>query len=106
MAHQQRARRLVPDLRECRLLSQLVRDLEERMADKNRSSSAMEQRGSNLPQPYSSNGWLIGSPFDLVRRFSDEMQGFFGHAATWEPTVEVFQRGTELVVRADLPGLT
>jgi HSP20 family protein len=66
----------------------------------------MERRGSNVPQAYSSNGWLIGSPFDLVRRFSDEMQGFFGHAATWEPNIEVFQRGNELVVRADLPGLT
>ena len=76
------------------------------MADKNRSSNAMQQRGSNLPQPYSSNGWLIGSPFDLVRRFSDEMQGFFGHAATWEPNIEVFQRGSELVIRADLPGLS
>jgi HSP20 family protein len=65
-----------------------------------------EGRGANLARPLSSTGWLIGSPFDLIRRFSDEMQGFFGHSATWEPNVEVFQRGSDLVVRADLPGLT
>jgi HSP20 family protein len=67
------------------------------------------------------------SPFDLMRRFSDDMDRLFGagfglapvaglgrglwaglpdvEQALWAPQVEVFQRGDKLVVRADLPGL-
>jgi HSP20 family protein len=61
--------------------------------------------GEQLPAPLSSSTWLLGSPFDLMRRFNDEMQGFFGHGATWEPNIEVFQRANEFVIRADLPGM-
>ena len=61
-----------------------------------------------------------GSPFGFMRRFMDDMDRLFddfgfgglmprielsGEAA-WSPTVEVFERGGELCVRADLPGLT
>lgn len=74
------------------------------------------------------------SPFSFMRRFSEEMDrlfddfafggsslvrpgfgrglfapGFgreFEHLSGWTPQTEVFQRGNELVVRADLPGLT
>ncbi len=63
-------------------------------------------RTEQLARPLLSTGWLMGSPFDLMRRFSEEMQGFLGHGTTWEPNVEVFQRGSELVIRADLPGLS
>jgi HSP20 family protein len=69
------------------------------------------------------------SPFSFMRRFSEEMDrlfedfGFggslsptrsfsggalpseFGRPA-WRPQIEMFQRGEELVVRADLPGMT
>jgi HSP20 family protein len=69
------------------------------------------------------------SPFTFMRRFSEEMDrlfedfgfgrgwlaptfesgldrlGAFAHAG-WSPQVEVFQRGNQLVVRTDLPGLT
>jgi HSP20 family protein len=69
------------------------------------------------------------SPFAFMRRFNDEMDwlfqnfgfgrgfpesslgremGMFGESgpSMWSPQVEVFERGGELVVRADLPGMT
>jgi HSP20 family protein len=64
-----------------------------------------DSRDEQLPAPSPSRTWLLGSPFDLMRRFNDEMQGFFGHAGTWEPNIEVFQRANEFVIRADLPGM-
>ena len=79
----------------------------------------------------SSPSLLTGSPFAFMRRFSEEMDrlfedfgfgrglaapgfgreffptafGEFGGSA-WSPQVEVFEREGQLVVRADLPGLT
>jgi HSP20 family protein len=77
----------------------------------------------------------FASPFSFMRRFSEEMDrlfddfafgggsgsmfrpgfgrglfspglgGEFGQMSGWTPQTEVFQRGNELVVRADLPGL-
>jgi len=72
---------------------------------------------------------LTGSPFTFMRRFSEEMDRLFedfglgrgllapgleqgldrlGNLATgtWAPQVEIFERDNELVVRADLPGMT
>jgi HSP20 family protein len=66
------------------------------------------------------------SPFSFMRRFSEEMdrlfedfgfggsalfspsfsRGFEETAFDWSPQTEVFQRGGELIVRADLPGMT
>jgi HSP20 family protein len=59
------------------------------------------------------------SPFGLMRRLSDEMDRIFGdwgfgglyggglqELQAWSPASEVFQRGDELVIRADLPGLS
>lgn len=75
----------------------------------------------------------FGSPFSFMRRFGEEMDrlfedfGFGGSLMTpsfgrgslspnferefdqlsgWSPQTEVFERGNELVVRADLPGMT
>jgi HSP20 family protein len=60
------------------------------------------------------------NPFGLLQRFADEMDrmfegAMFGRTAApatwrgvediWAPQVDVFQRGTELVIRADVPGL-
>jgi HSP20 family protein len=70
------------------------------------TSTQMARRRDSLPAGRSASAsWLTGSPLDLLSRFTDEMQGWLGHATSWEPNVEVFQRGNELVVRADLPGL-
>jgi HSP20 family protein len=59
------------------------------------------------------------NPFALLGRLAEEMTGVFAEAgtprgawggrtsslATWAPDVDVVQRGNELVVRADLPGV-
>jgi len=65
---------------------------------------------------------LPGYPFGLMRRFSTEMDrmledfGFRPHFAAlapglrkevaWTPEIEILERKGELVVRADLPGMT
>lgn len=77
----------------------------------NRGMSRLDQRSS----------W---SPYSLLNSFRTEMDrlfddfgfgrdisfptfsGFTGPAFNWSPQTEVFERGNELVVRADLPGLT
>src|SRR5262245_2312584 len=53
------------------------------------------------------------SPFRVFDRFAQEMDRVFGWPIrsssasewNWRPDVEVFHRGSELVLRADLPGL-
>jgi HSP20 family protein len=56
------------------------------------------------------------SPFELMRRFTDELDRAFeglgiargagaGEIEMWTPSVEVFERDNNLVVRAELPGL-
>src|SRR5690242_12323943 len=61
-----------------------------------------------------------GSPFQMLERFADEVDrmfdefGLFGPVrsrgsagtTTWMPRIDVTQRSNELVVHADLPGLT
>ncbi len=65
---------------------------------------------------------LASTPFAFMKRFGEEMdhlfedfgigsnllvpvfRGQFGEG--WAPQVEMFERGNQLVVRADLPGLT
>jgi HSP20 family protein len=59
---------------------------------------------------------LETTPFGLMRRFSEEMDRLFGGTLAsratdlvggrWSPPVEMFERDNNLVVRADLPGMT
>ena len=67
---------------------------------------------------------LAATPFTLMRRFSEEMDRMFENfgwgqgwltpaldrsglpQGSWAPRVEMFERGNQLVVRADLPGMT
>ena len=73
---------------------------------------------------------IAASPFTFMRRFSEEMDRLFDDfgmgrgwlsptferglpssfrefgQSIWSPQVEVFERGGQLVIRADLPGLT
>jgi HSP20 family protein len=73
-------------------------------------------RGLTRFDPFSS--W---SPFSLMNSFRTEMDRLFddfgfgrglsfptfgGPSFDWSPQTEVFERGNQLVVRADLPGLT
>ena len=87
--------------------------------------TGLSRRGSSAPALAST------SPFAFMRRFSEEMDRLFedfgfgrgwltpsfgrdlwprsiGELAQtmWSPQVEMFERGGQLVVRADLPGLT
>ena len=90
---------------------------------------APQQTGiTRREQPFPS---LIGpSPFTFMRRFSEEMDRLFEDfgmgrgwlaptfgrnlpsslrefgPSIWSPQVEIFERGGQLVIRADLPGLT
>lgn len=67
---------------------------------------------------------LAATPFTFVRRFSEEMDHLFEDfglgrgmltpmldkaqlpQGPWSPQIEIFERGNQLVLRADLPGLT
>ncbi len=62
---------------------------------------------------------LAATPFEFMRRFGEEMDKLFGDFSfghgwlapgtehgLWAPQVEIFERDGELIVRADLPGLT
>jgi HSP20 family protein len=99
------------------------------MADK-RTGSPREERGiersSNMDRSATALGSRAANPFNILERFADEMDrvfenfGFGGlrsrQAASsfgllsgedrWAPELEVFHRNSELVIRADLPGLT
>lgn len=86
-------------------------------SEKTEPRTSLTRRESYEPDVWS------GSPFTFMRRFSEQMDrlfedfgmgGFGGElgrlsslrGSLWAPQVEVFERGKQLVVRADLPGLT
>ena len=92
-------------------------------SERNRDVARRPERGLARREP----SWGLSrweSPFEAMRRLSDEMDRLFGdfgfgrgfsrpsfgreleRLGGWTPDIEVFQRGNELVVRADLPGLT
>jgi HSP20 family protein len=81
----------------------------------------LTRRGSWAPSLFSLSPreFISASPFELMRRFSEEMDRAFegfglsrgrlfggGEAGMWSPAVEVFERDNNLVVRAELPGLS
>lgn len=76
------------------------------------TQTALSQRQQSMPG-------LITSPFSFMRRFGEGMEQLFaefaggglmprnfGEIANWTPQIEVFQRDRQLVIRADLPGLS
>lgn len=88
------------------------------MADK-RTNTTQEERSLERTAPTS----RPSSPFQMLQHFADEMDRVFddfGFGRTrsrlpwrsglvrqeiWSPDVEVFHRNSELIIRADLPGL-
>jgi len=83
---------------------------------------AMSRRSGTSPTAFLLNPidlFTVG-PFELMRRFSEQMDQAFddyglsntsqrqggGEMATWTPAVEVFQRDNNLIVRANLAGLS
>jgi HSP20 family protein len=78
----------------------------------------MTRRGAYAPSMFalSPGAVLSMSPFELMRRFTDELDRAFeglgiargfgaGEIEAWTPSVEVFQQDNNLVVRAELPGM-
>jgi len=97
------------------------------MARKNNNTS--KTKNSSVPTALQRRnvedvaGRLAATPFTFMRRFSEEMdhllEDFGGQGwltpmldkaqlpqGPWSPQVEIFERDNELVLRADLPGLT
>jgi HSP20 family protein len=89
------------------------------MADKQTVAPARQESRVARSDPY---GWAT-SPFNMLGRFGEEIDRMFDDfgfgrrglrtprwresgSQLWAPDIDVFQRGDELVVRADLPGLT
>ncbi len=81
-----------------------------------------QQQQAQSMQPQQQQGQVIRSPFSLMRRMMEDMDRLFDELSTgrsgldvgdygamtqlFNPQIEVLQRGSDLVVRADLPGLT
>lgn len=97
------------------------------MAKKNNHTA--KTKGSSEPTALQSRqaeeiaGRLAAAPFTFMRRFSEDMDHLFENfggrgwltpmldkahlpQGSWTPQVEVFERDNELVLRADLPGLS
>jgi HSP20 family protein len=50
-------------------------------------------------------------PFAIMRQGLDEMERWIGNwgrtvSGDWSPAIETFQRGNDIVIRADVPGMT
>jgi HSP20 family protein len=99
------------------------------MADK-RTSTTREERGmersSNTDRSSSALASRSANPFSMLDRFAEEMDrvfenfgfgwlrsrqpgggfGLWPGGDMWTPELEIFQRNSELVIHADLPGLT
>jgi HSP20 family protein len=99
------------------------------MADKRSGTTREEgriERSSSMDRSPTALASRSASPFSMLERFADEMDrvfenfGFGGLRSRqsgrgfgllsgediWTPELEIFHRNSELVIRADLPGLT
>ncbi len=93
---------------------------EQRGGHTQQSSGGIQRRGGFLPTafPLSPRDFFTLSPLGLMRRFADEMDRAFsnlgvsstgtsqGQELTWIPAVEIRQNDNNLVISAELPGLT
>src|SRR5262245_8400329 len=93
------------------------------------SSAAPVKRGQSSSDITRREAQWPGSPFAFMRRFSEEMDRLFEdfgfgrgllapglergldqletlRTGIWAPQVEVLERNDELIIRADLPGMT
>ncbi len=77
-----------------------------------RGGGGIARRGEFFPSLFSLSPreFLSTSPFDLMRRFTDEMDRIFAgfgrdEARIWAPAIEVRQKDNNLVISAELPGL-
>jgi HSP20 family protein len=95
------------------------------MAEKRTGSTREErsvERSSKVDSPSTALSSRPATPFRMLERFADEMDrifddfgfarlrsrrgfGLLSDEEMWTPELEVFHRNSELVIRADLPGL-
>src|SRR6266705_3337388 len=86
----------------------------------NNPTSARPSTQSNALSRRESGNVSVASPFSSIfQRWNDEMDRFFDDfgfgrfpgargltAAVWSPQIEISQHGNDLIVRAELPGLS
>ena len=93
-----------------------TRRTEGRQQERGLQRSPESQRGLSRQNPF--DAWSF-SPFAMMRRMQEDIDRLFGEfgaerfgapagadISDWAPAIEQFQRGNELVVRADVPGLS
>lgn len=89
---------------------------------KQTKQTAISRKPENLEGPTEIASELAKAPLTVMKRFGEEMGRLFDdfgmgkdwlnsiggefNPGVWTPQVEMFERNGELVVRADLPGLT
>lgn len=76
--------------------------------------------GGAMARPFGAPSFFGAQPFMLMQRMAEDMDRLFGqfglgrtgfplspalNQSLWSPQVELFERGNNLVVRADLPGV-
>ena len=88
-----------------------------------RQGSGLARHGAWTPAlfPPGAREFFSSGPLGMMRRFSEEMNRAFGRLfedfglsegrgfggpTSWSPAVEVFERDNNMVVRAELPGLS
>lgn len=97
-------------------MAEANKDQTSRLATSNTGSEAT----SRTVQPYRQPSFAGGSPLSLMRRMMGDMDRLFGafgstsifptldeqvERSFWAPQIDVFERGNDLVVHVDLPGL-
>jgi HSP20 family protein len=96
-------------------IEQQRKSLREKLTSDPQENRPASRALSNRPD-WRDRNWGA-DPFSVMGRLADQMDRWFlsrpsvgglwrsGAGAAWIPQVETFQRGNQLVVRADLPGL-
>jgi HSP20 family protein len=97
----------------------------EKQGQETQSTAVRNQHSGGLARtlslfPASAREFMGYGPFEMMRRFSEEMDRAVGHMfedlgllergegemMAWSPAVEVFERDNNMIVRAELPGMS
>src|ERR1043165_4276018 len=101
-------------------MAEANKDKSSQLAPSNTGTGSETSSRPGTVQPYRHSGFSGGSPLALMRRMMGDMDRLFGafggssifpvldeqfERSVWAPQIDVFERGNDLVVHADLPGL-
>jgi HSP20 family protein len=81
-------------------------------SQKSGGGTSLQRRGEFMPgfSALSPREFFSLSPFQMMRRFTEDLDRMFGgrgpETNMWAPPVEVRRQGNNLVVNAELPGLS